>query len=70
MYLKLIILSVFIVGIALAGIAIKMFVQKNGEFKKHCSSSLDAHGKKIGCACSSGLVKPSCEHKHSLIKDI
>ncbi len=59
MYLKLILLTIVIVGLAIAGIAIKMFVQKNGEFKKQCSS-MDAQGNRVGCACGGG--KGSCEN--------
>lgn len=60
MYLKLILLSVIIVGLAIAGIAIKMFFVKGGEFKKQCSS-VDAHGQRVGCACGGG--EGSCERK-------
>jgi hypothetical protein len=62
MYLKLILLSIIIVGLAFAGIAIKMFVLKNGEFKKQCSS-VDANGQKLGCGCGGG--ESSCERKSS-----
>lgn len=64
MYLKLILLSTVIIGIALAGIAIKMFVLKNGEFKKQCSS-VDAHGNKLGCSCGGG--EGSCERKENAV---
>lgn len=57
MFLKIILLTIVIVGLAFAGIAIKMFVQKNGEFKKQCSS-VDAHGNRMGCGCGGG---GSCE---------
>jgi len=57
MYLKLILLAIVIVGLAFAGIAIKMFFQKNGEFKKQCSST-DVHGNRLGCGCGGG---GSCE---------
>ncbi len=60
MYIKLILLTIVIVGIAFAGFAIKMFVKKNGEFKKQCSS-MDAHGNRVGCACGGG--EGSCENK-------
>lgn len=60
MYLKLILLAIVIVGLAFAGIAIKMFFQKSGEFKKQCSST-DVHGNHLGCACSGRAS--SCEHE-------
>jgi len=59
MYLKLIILAIILVGIAVAGIAIKMFFLKGGEFKKQCSS-VDASGRKMGCSCGQG--ESSCEN--------
>jgi len=60
MYLKLILLSIVVIGIALAAIAIKMFVLKDGEFKKQCSS-VDASGQRFGCSC--GGDETSCENK-------
>lgn len=39
MYLKLILLSIALIGIAFAGIAVKMFFIKGAEFKKSCSSA-------------------------------
>ncbi|HAH59391.1 MAG: hypothetical protein KUL83_12600 [Lentimicrobium sp.] len=51
MILKVILLAVLIVGLSIAGIAIKMFAQKGGEFKKSCGS-VDPHtGQRIGCSC-------------------
>lgn len=60
MYLKLILLSIVIIGLAMAGIAIKMFVLKNGEFKKQCSS-VDASGQRLGCSC--GATEGSCDNE-------
>jgi len=59
--LKLVLLTVVILGIAFAAIAIKMFFIKGSEFKKQCSS-MDAHGNRIGCSCGGG--EGSCENKH------
>ncbi|MDY0101542.1 MAG: hypothetical protein RBS07_01300 [Lentimicrobium sp.] len=51
MILKVIILTVLIVGLSIAGIAVKMFFKKGGEFKKSCGS-VDPHtGQRIGCSC-------------------
>jgi hypothetical protein len=50
---KLFLLALILVGIAVAGIAIKMFVVKNGQFKKQCSSLDPATGKAVGCTCKS-----------------
>ncbi|GAB1402839.1 MAG: hypothetical protein PHX54_01400 [Lentimicrobiaceae bacterium] len=51
MILKVVLLAVLIVGLSIAGIAIKMFAQKGGEFKKSCGS-VDPHtGQRLGCSC-------------------
>lgn len=57
--LQLIILSAVLVGIAIAGIAIKMFLQKGGQFNKTCASVELDTGEKIGCVCGDGDPK-SC----------
>lgn len=51
MILKLLLITVILVAIALAGIAVKMFVLKGGEFKKQCSSVDPYTGRKLGCSC-------------------
>jgi len=69
MYLKLLLLSVIIIAIAFAGFAIKMFVKKDGEFKKQCSSIDPKTGKALGCSCEGAPGDGSCrnedeEHDH------
>ena len=39
------------VALAIVGLGIKMFVQKNGEFKRHCSSVDPYTGERSGCVC-------------------
>lgn len=52
MILKLILITVVLVAIATALIAIKMFFVKGAVFTKTCSSDLDdASGKKMDCMC-------------------
>ncbi len=51
MYLKLLLITIVIMAIAFAAIGIKMFVKKDGEFKKQCSSVDPETGKKLGCSC-------------------
>lgn len=58
---KLILITIIIVGLAVAGFAIKMFVKKNGEFKKSCSSVDPTSGKKMECTCSSA-PEQKCEN--------
>ena len=60
---KLILLSVILIAIAIAAIAIKMFVKKDGEFRKSCSSVDPETGKPLGCACGHGDGGASCENK-------
>lgn len=61
--LKVILLSIGLVALAIAAIAIKMFVKKDGEFKKSCSSVDPATGKRIGCTCGHGDGGEHCDHK-------
>jgi len=63
--LKLLIITIIVVGLAIAAIAIKMFVKKGGEFKKSCSSVDPDTGQKIGCTCGKTSDQP-CENKHKL----
>ncbi|KAF0200373.1 MAG: hypothetical protein FD170_3548 [Bacteroidetes bacterium] len=51
MILKVVLLAVIIIGLSIAGIAIKMFLKKGGEFKKSCSSVDPATGERYGCSC-------------------
>jgi hypothetical protein len=60
--LKILILSVILIGIAIAGIAIKMFLKKGGEFKKQCSSIDPETGERIGCTCGKADGGESCEN--------
>lgn len=62
--LKGILFAVLLIGLAIAGIAVKMFVKKDGEFRKSCSSVDPKTGERYGCTCgkSEGL---SCDNKHN-----
>ncbi len=51
MNLIVILLAVLIVGISIAGIAIKMFMVKDGEFQKVCGSVDPKTGKPVPCTC-------------------
>jgi len=61
--LKVVILSVVLIGLAIAAIAIKLFVKKDGEFKKSCSTVDPATGERLGCTCGHGDGGSSCENK-------
>ncbi len=60
---KVILLSVGLIAIAVAAIAIKMFVKKDGEFKKACSSVNPDTGKRIGCTCGNADGGKACENR-------
>jgi len=60
--LKILILSVVLVGLAIAGIAIKMFLKKGGEFKKQCSSVDPETGESYGCTCGKADGGATCEN--------
>ncbi len=49
MIIKLFLIAIGLLGIAFAGIAIKMFFIKGSQFKKTCASSLP--GQTISCSC-------------------
>jgi len=58
--LLVIIVSIALIGLAIAGIAIKMFLKKNGEFKKQCSVKDPKTGDSLGCTC--GGQEKSCHN--------
>lgn len=61
--LKLIIISIILIGLGVAGIAIKMFLKKGGEFQKSCGSVDPVTGKRVACSCGKSEGK-HCENKH------
>jgi hypothetical protein len=61
---KLILITTIIIGIAVAGFAIKMFIKKDGEFKKSCSSADPTTGKKLACTCHNTPEK-SCDNSEN-----
>ncbi|HPG33818.1 MAG: membrane or secreted protein [Lentimicrobiaceae bacterium] len=64
MTLKIVLLTILIVGLSIAGIAIKMFFKKGGEFRKSCGSVDPTTGMKIGCSCGAGGEgNGSCKNK-------
>ena len=60
MFLKILLLTVGLLAIAFAGIAVKMFFKKDGEFKKQCSSVDPNTGKRLGCTCEGSPGDGSC----------
>jgi hypothetical protein len=62
MLIQLIVISVLLLALALAGIGIKILATKDGEFKKTCGSVNPKTGKPIGCVCGDGDGGDSCEN--------
>ena len=62
MLLKILIISIILVGLAFAGFAIKILLTKNGEFKKSCSSLDPTTGERYGCSCGDGGGGEACEN--------
>jgi len=61
--LQLLLITVVLVGLAVAGIAVKMFFKKGGEFQKSCGSVDPTSGQRVACTCG----KPEeerCENKN------
>lgn len=71
MFLKLFLVTVGLLAIAFAGFAIKMFVKKDGEFKKQCSTVDPNSGRNMGCSCEGQPGDGSCrkeddnDHSHT-----
>lgn len=61
-FLTIIIACFILIGLAVAGIAIKMFLKKGGEFKKQCSVKDPNTGESLGCSC--GGNGKSCHNEN------
>jgi len=61
MTIKALLFAIVLLGLSIAGIAIKMFVKKGAEFKKSCSSVDPNTGQRMGCSCGGG-EDSSCEN--------
>lgn len=61
--LKILLFTIILLALALAGIAIKMFVKKNGQFEKSCSSVDARTGERVACSCGHADGGPDCENK-------
>jgi hypothetical protein len=52
MLATMLVVAILIVGIAFAGLGIKMFFSKDGTLKKTCSNSNSQNGIKSECCCN------------------
>ena len=64
MFIKIFLIAIVLVAISVAGIAIKMFVKKDGQFVKTCGSVDPKSGKIVACSCGDEEGK-TCENKIS-----
>jgi len=62
MLLKILLISILLIGLAFAGFAIKILLTKNGEFKKSCSSVDPKTGERYGCSCGNADGGEACEN--------
>jgi hypothetical protein len=63
MILKLVLVAVVLIGLAFAGFAIKMFFDRNAQFRKSCSSMDPETGERVDCTCGQGGSGESCENR-------
>lgn len=61
--LKILIITIVLLGLAIAGIAIKMFLKKGGEFQKSCGSVDPETGQRTACSCGKSSAE-MCQNKH------
>lgn len=59
--IKLILVATVLLGLAFAGIAVRLFLLKDGQFRKSCSSVDPKTGQKLGCTCG-GDPDTACEN--------
>lgn len=64
--LQLILITVILVGLAIGGIAIKMFLKKDGEFKKTCGSVDPDTGQALDCTCGKPAEEMCDNQKKSI----
>ncbi|HPR56998.1 MAG TPA: hypothetical protein PK915_01345 [Bacteroidales bacterium] len=62
--LQLFVISIVLIGLAVAGIAIKMFLIKGGEFKKSCGRVNHSSGKRVACTCGKSETE-NCSNQHA-----
>jgi hypothetical protein len=62
MLIDIIIFSIILLGLAIGGLAIKILLIKNGEFKKSCSSIDPETGQSYGCSCGSADGGEACRN--------
>ena len=62
MFFKILLITIVFLALAFAGFAIKMFVKKDGQFEKKCSSVDPNTGQKLSCVCDNDM-EGTCDNK-------
>ncbi|MCK5838189.1 MAG: hypothetical protein KAG99_00010 [Bacteroidales bacterium] len=66
MIVKVLLLTILLVGFAFLAIAVKMFFKKNGQFEKGCSTIDPKTGKRLPCSCGSSEESDNhCDNKNT-----
>lgn len=61
--ITVVIAAIILVGLAIGGIAIKLLVQKDGQFSRSCSSVEFSDGEKVGCICDGNNPEQCVNYK-------
>jgi len=67
--MKVFLAAILLIGLAIAGLAIKMFFIKGATFKKTCGSVDPSTGKTIPCTCG-GKQEEACDNEPQNIEFI
>ncbi len=61
--IKVLLITIILIGVAFAGIGIKMFFKKGAPLGRQCSSVDAKTGKKILCSCGQSEGGADCQNK-------
>jgi len=62
MTLKVLLISIVLLALIVAGFAVKMFFKKDGQFEKRCGSVDPKTGKSLPCTCGKEEEAGHCEN--------
>lgn len=65
--IELLVITVLLLGLAIAGIAIKMFLKKDGEFQKVCGSVDPDTGQRLACTCGKSSEEMCDNENHRIM---
>ncbi|HOW26249.1 MAG TPA: hypothetical protein PK711_11340 [Bacteroidales bacterium] len=61
--INVLLFAIILLALAFAGIAIKMFLKKGGQFEKRCGSADVKTGERMACSCGQGDGGAECMNK-------